>query len=53
MVKSITIIKLGGSAITIKDELETLKSDALRQTAICIRQCWESGASLVVVHGAG
>ena len=47
------IIKIGGSAITKKDELETIKTDGLQRAAECIRQCRESGANLVVVHGAG
>ncbi|RUS77081.1 hypothetical protein EGW08_015164 [Elysia chlorotica] len=47
------IIKIGGSAITEKDELETLKSSALPKAFDVIRKCRESGATIIVVHGAG
>ncbi|GFS03180.1 isopentenyl phosphate kinase [Elysia marginata] len=47
------VIKIGGSAITEKDEMEMLKPAALQKAIDCIRQCVESGASIVVVHGAG
>lgn len=47
------VIKIGGSAITKKDEMEVLNPEALQMAVDCIRQCIESGASVVIVHGAG
>uniref|UniRef100_A0A0B7A0G1 Isopentenyl phosphate kinase n=1 Tax=Arion vulgaris TaxID=1028688 RepID=A0A0B7A0G1_9EUPU len=47
------VIKFGGSAITDKDSLETLRPDNLLLSAHCIRQCKDAGLSCIVVHGAG
>jgi isopentenyl phosphate kinase len=49
------IVKYGGSAITQKSTLETLKPDALASSAIHIADAYQSGnwSRVIVVHGAG
>ena len=52
---STIVLKIGGSAITKKDQFETLKPDALEKTAQQISSALnaDSPPSLVIVHGAG
>ena len=47
------IVKLGGSAITDKDSLETPKAENLEKVTTALGQSWKRGAQFVVVHGAG
>ena len=52
------IVKLGGSSITKKDEFETLKAEALTQTAAALAEAWRNITisttnHLLIVHGAG
>ena len=53
------LVKLGGSAITVKDSFETLKGPALADIATTLAAAWNTtfGSSatdkLVLVHGAG
>lgn len=47
------IIKFGGSAVTVKDQLETLKEEELVQACALVKICLEQGKNVVVVHGAG
>ena len=53
--RNTVIVKLGGSAITVKDTFETLRDDSLNSTANQIRQLLQENyhINLVVVHGAG
>jgi len=46
-------VKLGGSAITSKDSLETLNADALNAAAEVLAECFHRGLRFVVAHGAG
>lgn len=47
------IVKFGGSAITDKGELESLKPNELRIASELIKQCHDAGLTCIVVHGAG
>ena len=47
------VIKLGGAAITVKDQLETLQLDTITRVAGLISTLQSCGKRLVVVHGAG
>ncbi|KAJ7331817.1 hypothetical protein JRQ81_013997, partial [Phrynocephalus forsythii] len=48
------ILKLGGSALTQKDQLETLKAPSLRRAAALVAQlCKARERRCIVVHGAG
>lgn len=48
------IIKLGGSAITHKSQLETLKPDVLQHICNSIQQLHKTAVDgIVLVHGAG
>ncbi|KAH1170606.1 isopentenyl phosphate kinase-like [Mauremys mutica] len=48
------IVKLGGSALTEKNQLETLRAESLRRAAGIVRGLCGAGAgSCIVVHGAG
>lgn len=47
------VVKLGGSAITNKDILETLNVDALNAAAEVLAECFHLGFRFVVAHGAG
>uniref|UniRef100_A0A6J0SPD4 Uncharacterized protein isoform X2 n=1 Tax=Pogona vitticeps TaxID=103695 RepID=A0A6J0SPD4_9SAUR len=48
------ILKLGGSALTQKDQLETLKGASLRKAAAIVAQLRGAGEKrCIVVHGAG
>ncbi|XP_046579503.1 isopentenyl phosphate kinase-like [Haliotis rubra] len=47
------VVKLGGSAITNKNELEVLKEAELNKAAILIEECVQKNMVCVVVHGAG
>ena len=47
------IIKFGGSAVTVKDQLETLKEEELLQACALVNICLDHGKTVVVVHGAG
>jgi isopentenyl phosphate kinase len=48
-----TVLKLGGSVITHKDQPETVDADALARTAAAIGGAVDDGEDLVLVHGAG
>ncbi len=48
-----TILKLGGSVITDKDEPETVDEDALTAAAEQIGEFVAAGGEIVVVHGGG
>lgn len=48
-----TVLKLGGSAITEKDEPETLDEDALSTAATVLAESVSTSDRLVVVHGGG
>ncbi len=43
------IVKLGGSAITFKDQFETINDSSLREIVRLVKE----EKNLVVVHGAG
>ncbi|XP_032073223.1 isopentenyl phosphate kinase-like isoform X2 [Thamnophis elegans] len=48
------ILKLGGSALTQKNQLETLKTESLRRAAVLVSKLWEAGERrCIIVHGAG
>ena len=47
------IVKLGGGAITKKDELECMQIPALQRAAEILAECKREGLKCVVVHGAG
>ena len=47
------IIKLGGSGITVKDELERTKPEEIRRAVEIVARCHNQGVSCIVVHGAG
>lgn len=47
------IIKFGGSAITEKDKLETLKPSLLHAGVQLVKECVNRRLKTVVVHGAG
>lgn len=49
------IVKFGGSAITHKQEFETLKAKELMEAAFDIREAHNRGAwsRIILVHGAG
>ncbi|XP_067650128.1 uncharacterized protein [Haliotis asinina] len=47
------VVKLGGSAITNKNELEVLKQAELDKAALLIEECVKKNMICVVVHGAG
>ncbi|XP_034270121.1 uncharacterized protein LOC117663776 [Pantherophis guttatus] len=48
------ILKLGGSALTQKNQFETLKTESLRRAAILVSLLWEAGERrCIIVHGAG
>jgi len=47
------VVKLGGSAITKKDVLETLDPDALGSAADVLAECFGRGLRFIVAHGAG
>ena len=49
------IVKLGGAAITDKNEKETLDAETLRQCALHLSRVYAetAGAGFIVVHGAG
>ncbi|XP_070605036.1 uncharacterized protein [Erythrolamprus reginae] len=48
------ILKLGGSALTQKNQLETLKMESLRRAAALVSKLWKVGERrCIVVHGAG
>ncbi len=49
----VTVLKLGGSVITAKDEPETADTDAIDRAAGAIDSALESGEQLVLVHGGG
>lgn len=52
--RACVIVKLGGSAITEKDNFETVKQEVLDATAHHISTAVrESGLDVIVVHGAG
>mmetsp|Transcript_45875 Transcript_45875/g.92579 ORF Transcript_45875/g.92579 Transcript_45875/m.92579 type:complete len:303 (+) Transcript_45875:68-976(+) len=52
--KQLIVVKLGGSAITVKNKLETLNENALDATAAHIALATKSGdIQLAVLHGAG
>ncbi|KAJ1139290.1 hypothetical protein NDU88_005665 [Pleurodeles waltl] len=47
------IVKLGGSALTQKGQLETIRPDGLRSAAVIVKRLYAEGKSCIVVHGAG
>ena len=47
------VIKLGGAAITIKDDFETLNQEILENVAVQVHQMHSKGLRLIIVHGAG
>ncbi|XP_053101443.1 uncharacterized protein LOC128323006 isoform X3 [Hemicordylus capensis] len=48
------IVKLGGSALTQKNQLETLKAESLQRAAALVHQLYAAGGRrCIVVHGAG
>lgn len=50
------IIKLGGSALTCKNQLETLKAESLQRAAAIVQKFCAAAAGegrCIVVHGAG
>lgn len=47
------VVKMGGSAITVKSQLETLNETTLDATANQIALAHASGVNLAVLHGAG
>ncbi|XP_063153441.1 uncharacterized protein LOC134493096 [Candoia aspera] len=48
------ILKLGGSALTQKNQLETLKTESVRRAAAVVSKLWEAGERrCIIVHGAG
>ncbi|KAH7618266.1 hypothetical protein Ndes2526B_g07192 [Nannochloris sp. 'desiccata'] len=47
------IIKIGGAAITKKDQFETLNGAVLENVANQVRQMYADGIRLIIVHGAG
>lgn len=47
------IVKLGGSALTHKGQLETVRPDALQRAAAIVKRLHAEGKSCIVVHGAG
>jgi isopentenyl phosphate kinase len=50
----IVVVKLGGSAITDKVRLETLRADNLAATCRQIKEVYQDvGSRVIVVHGAG
>ncbi len=49
----VTILKLGGSIITDKDQPETVDQVALDRASEAISQFLDTGGNLVVVHGGG
>jgi isopentenyl phosphate kinase len=46
------IIKFGGSAVTVKDQLETLKEEELLHACALVNICLDHGKTVVVVHGS-
>lgn len=48
-----SIIKFGGSAVTVKDTLETLKEDELTHACCIVKNFLQNGKRIVIVHGAG
>ncbi len=47
------IIKLGGSAITDKSQLETAKLAEIAKGADIVKKCGHHGLKCIVVHGGG
>merc|ERR1712070_917314 len=47
------IVKLGGSAITVKSQRHQLESTALHATAAQIHNAIEQGIDVILIHGAG
>lgn len=47
------IIKFGGSAVTVKDKLETLKDDELTNACCIVKNFLQHNKRIVIVHGAG
>ena len=51
--KKLIVVKMGGSAITVKNKLETLNATTLDATAKQIALAKEGGVDLALLHGAG
>jgi len=47
------VVKLGGSAITSKDVVDTLNADTLSAAAKVLAECFRLGLRFIVAHGAG
>ena len=47
------VVKLGGSAVTIKTRNETVHMENIQKAANALLQSWQSGKKFVIVHGAG
>ena len=51
---SLVVVKMGGSAVTVKNSFETIRADALTATAMQIKSVLQDNRiNLIVVHGAG
>jgi len=47
------VIKLGGSAITHKETLETMNHESLQAAIRIIQECEAKKLTYILVHGAG
>ena len=47
------LVKLGGSAITNKSEIESANFTNIKIAANTLVECWKQGKKFIVVHGAG
>jgi len=47
------VVKLGGSAITKKEDVETLNNDTLNSASKVLAQCYHQHRRFIVAHGAG
>ena len=47
------VVKLGGSAVTDKDQFETVNLENIKRAAKVLTESWKHGRRFIVVHGAG
>ena len=47
------VVKLGGSAVTIKTQNETVHMENIQKAANALLKSWQLGKKFVIVHGAG
>ncbi|KAK3101839.1 hypothetical protein FSP39_006745 [Pinctada imbricata] len=47
------VIKLGGSAVTVKEKFETLNKEGLTKACRLLNECVKARKRCIVVHGAG